>query len=252
LHDDDPAVVALALDFPKGAINPSHSHPRGQLVYTAHGMVTTTTEAGVWVAPPQRAVWVPAGVAHANRHSVGTQFRTIYLRNDAASGLPARCVVVQVSPLVRELLLAVMRLPRLYDERGADGRLVQVLIDRLAALPDEPLHLPVPTSRKLRAVAHRFVADPGVKRSLASAARSAAMSPRSFARHFRSETNLAFGAWQAQARLLRALELLGSGQSVGDVAFGLGYGGTSAFIAMFRRALGTTPSRYFEDGAKRG
>jgi AraC-like DNA-binding protein len=252
LHDDDPAVVALSLDFPQGAINPAHTHPRGQLVYTARGMVTTTAEAGVWVAPPQRAVWVPAGVAHTNRHSVGTQFRTIYIRDEAAVGLPPRCVVVQVSPLVRELLLAVMRLPRLYDERGADGRLVQVLIDRLAALPDEPLHLPVPGSGKLRAVAQRFVNNPGAKLSLASAARSAAMSQRSFARHFRAETNLAFGAWQAQARLLRALELLGSGQSVGDVAFGLGYGGTSAFIAMFRRALGTTPSRYFDDGARRG
>lgn len=153
LHDDDPAVVALALDFPQGAINPTHTHPRGQLVYTARGMVTTTAERGVWLAPPQRAVWVPAGVAHANRHSVGTEFRTIYIRDDAASGLPARCVVVQVSPLVRELLLAVMRLPRLYDDRGADGRLVQVLIDHLAGLSDEPLHLSVPTSRKLRAVA---------------------------------------------------------------------------------------------------
>jgi AraC-like DNA-binding protein len=177
---------------------------------------------------------------------VGTEFRTIYIRNEAASALPARCVVVQVSPLVRELLLAVIRLPRLYDERGADGRLVQVLIDRLSALPDEPLHLPMPASRTLRAVAQRFADDPGEKLSLACAARSAAMSPRSFARHFRAETNLAFGAWQAQARLLRALELLGAGQSVGDVAFALGYEGTSAFIAMFRRALGTTPSRYFE------
>jgi len=64
--------------------------------------------------------------------------------------------------------------------------------------------------------------------------------------YFRAETNLAFGAWQTQARLLRALELLGAGQSVGDVTFALGYEGTSAFIAMFRRALGTSPSRYFE------
>lgn len=90
---------------------------------------------------------VGSGVAHTNRHSVGSELRTIYVRDDAASGLPARCAVVQVSPLVRELLLAVMRLPRLYDERGADGRLVQVLLDHLAALPDEPLHLPMPANR---------------------------------------------------------------------------------------------------------
>jgi len=71
------------------------------------------------------------------------------------------------------------------------------------------------------------------------------MSPRSFARHFLDETGLTFGSWQRKARLLRALELLGNGSSVSDVAFALGYQGTSAFIAMFRRTFGTTPARYF-------
>ena len=60
-----------------------------------------------------------------------------------------------------------------------------------------------------------------------------------------AETGLTFGAWQRQARLLRALELLGTGLGVGDVAFTLGYESISAFIAMFRRTFGTTPARYF-------
>ena len=245
-HNDDRAIVALALDFPQGANIPPHTHPRGQLLYTARGVVTTTAEEGKWVAPPQRAVWIPAGVAHTNRHSVGSELRTIYIRDDAASGLPARCGVVQVTPLMREIVLAVMGLPRLYDEGGADGRLVQVLLDHLAALPDEPLHLPMPANRKLRAIAQDFAKRPGEKLLLAHAARLVAMSPRSSARHFLAETKMTFGAWQTQARLLRALELLGTGQSVGEVAFALGYEGPSAFIAMFRRTFGTTPSRYFE------
>jgi AraC-like DNA-binding protein len=172
--------------------------------------------------------------------------RSVLVHKDAVSSLPARCTVVQVSPLLRELLLAVMRLPTLYDEEGADGRLVRVLLDHVAALPDEPLHLPMPSNRKLRAIANDFAKRPDKKFSLARAARAAAMSPRSFARHFLAETGLNFRAWQTQARLLHALELLGTGQRVGDVAFALGYGGTSAFIAMFRRSFGTTPSRYFE------
>jgi AraC-like DNA-binding protein len=48
---------------------------------------------------------------------------------------------------------------------------------------------------------------------------------------------------------LRALELLGTGMSVGNVAFGLGYQSTSAFIAMFRLSFGSTPARYFERSA---
>ena len=134
-----------------------------------------------------------------------------------------------------------------YDEDGADGRLVGVLLDRVAALPQEPLHLPTPTSAKLRAIATDLAEHPDLP--LAEAARHAAMSPRSFARHFLVETGLTFGAWQRQARLLRALELLGTGISVGDVAFSLGYQSTSAFIAMFHHSFGSTPARYFEGSA---
>lgn len=242
-YDFPRAVIADAVDFRGAGKSRPHSHPRGQLLYAARGTLTSTAEEGNWVAPPERAIWIPAGVVHVTRHNVGTELRSIFIRKDAVPGLPTRCAVVQVNPLLRELLLAVMRLPALYDEDGADGRLVRVLLDRIAALPDEPLHLPMPTNKKLRSVAAELAERPGM--SLAKAARNAAMSPRSFARHFRAETGLTFGAWQRQARLLRALELLGTGLGVGDVAFDLGYESTSAFIAMFRRTFGTTPARYF-------
>jgi AraC-like DNA-binding protein/mannose-6-phosphate isomerase-like protein (cupin superfamily) len=243
-HDVPRAIVAFARNRPGGLKVPPHTHPRAQLLYSARGTVTMFAEEGSWVAPPERAIWVPAGVRHSTRHSAGTELRSVFVRMDAVPGLPTHCAVVQVSPLLRELLLAVMDLPTLYDEDGADGRLVRVLLDRIATLPDEPLHLPIPASRNLRAIAAELAERPGVP--LAKAAREAAMSPRSFARHFQAETGLSFGAWQRQARLLRALELLGAGLGVGDVAFTLGYESTSAFIAMFRRAFSTTPTRYFE------
>ena len=69
-------------------------------------------------------------------------------------------VPVQLNPLLRELLAAVIRLPPLYDEDGADGRLARVLLDRIAVLPDEPLHLPMPVSRKLRAIAVDYSEHP--------------------------------------------------------------------------------------------
>ena len=240
------AIVAVAQDHQSAGETTHHTHPRGQLLYAARGTLTTTAEEGIWVAPPARAIWVPAGVPHITRHSIGTELRSVFVRKDALAGLPTRCAVVRVSPLLRELLRAVTRLPSLYDEGGADGRLVRVLLDRIATLPDEPLHLPTPASPKLRVIADALAERPENKVSLARAARAAAMSPRSFARHFLAETGLSFGSWHRQARLLRALELLGTGLRVGDVAFTLGYESPSAFIAMFRRIFGTTPTRYFE------
>jgi AraC-like DNA-binding protein/mannose-6-phosphate isomerase-like protein (cupin superfamily) len=237
-------IVASAQKFHAALETPPHSHPRGQLIYAESGTLTTTAATGAWVAPPNRAIWIPAGESHVTRCTVNTEIRSIYVAKNALPELPTHCAVVQINPLLRELILAVVRLPGLYDEDGADGRLVRVLLDRVAALPHEPLHLPMPKSARLRAIATDLAENPGP--SLAGAAHSAAMSPRSFARHFLVETGFTFGTWQRQARLLRALELLGTGKSVGDVAFNLGYESTSAFIAMFRRSFGVTPARYFE------
>ena len=246
-YDCPRVIVANAQDFAAAVETPPHTHPRGQLIYAERGTLTTTAATGTWVAPPNRAIWIPAGVTHVTRLTVNTEVRSIYISKDAIPGLPIHCAVVQINPLLRELILAVVRLPALYDEDGADGRLVGVLLDRVAALPQEPLHLPRPTSAKLRGIAADLAERPDLP--LPEAARYAAMSPRSFARHFLLETGLTFGAWQRQARLLRALELLGTGMSVGDVAFSLGYQSTSAFIAMFRQLLGSTPARYFERSA---
>jgi AraC-like DNA-binding protein len=244
-YDCPRAIVASVQQFEAGRETPPHSHPRGQLIYAESGTLTTTAAGGTWVAPPNRAIWIPAGESHVTRCTLNTQTRSIYIRKDALPGPPARCAVVQINPLLRELILAVARLPALYDEDGADGRLVRVLLDRIVALPHEPLHLPIPKSSRLRAIATDLAEHP--LQTLAYAAHSAAMSPRSFARHFLIDTGFTFGAWQRQARLLRALELLGTGKSVGDVAFSLGYESTSAFIAMFRHSFGITPARYFED-----
>jgi AraC-like DNA-binding protein len=234
------AIVASARDYDAVRETPPHTHPRGQLIYAERGTLTTTAATGTWVAPPNRAIWIPAGVRHVTRLTVNTEIRSIFIRKDAIPGLPIHCVVVQVNPLLRELILAVVRLPALYDEDDADGRLVEVLLDRVAALPQEPLHLPTPTSAKLRAVAADLAERPD--RPLAEAARCAAMNQRSFARHFLVETGLTFGAWQRQARLLRALELLGTGMSVGDVAFTLGYQSTSAVLCACKtRSGGVVP-----------
>ena len=55
-----------------------------------------------------------------------------------------------------------------------------------------------------------------------------------------------FGQWRQQPRLLHALQLLASGERVTAAALEAGYNSPTAFIAMFRKQLGTTPKRYLE------
>jgi AraC-like DNA-binding protein len=138
-----------------------------------------------------------------------------------------------------------MQLTGPYPESGREARLVRVLADELQTARVAPLHLPMPQDPRLLRVARELVANPADGRTLAAWTRAAGASGRTLQRRFRAETGLGFGKWRQQVRLLRALERLAAGAAVTEVAFDLGYDSPSAFVTMFRRALGTTPGRYF-------
>jgi AraC-like DNA-binding protein len=195
--------------------------------------------------PPQRAVWVPPRTDHESRMSGKVAMRTLYLRRDAAARLPRRCCVMNVSSLLRELVLAATEMPVVYDERGRDGRVMRLIMDELARASDLPLHLPLPGDRRLARICDAILKAPADTRSLEDWAGEVGASSRTLARHFRQETGMSFAAWRQQARLLESLRRLAAGEAVTKVALDCGYASPSAFGAMFRRALGVTPSAYF-------
>jgi len=238
-------VVGWAIDYPDGYVIPPHSHPRAQLVYAAAGVMTVRTDQGLWVIPPQRAVWMPAGVEHQVHASGTLAMRTVYVEAGGERRYPGTCRVLTVGPLLRQLILRAVAMPALYPLGGPEERLMMVLLDEIAALPEAPLHLPVPRDRRLRRITDALLADPAGGRTLKDWAASSGASVRTLARRFVRETGMTFGAWRQQLRLLRALEYLAEGRPVTQVALDLGYDSPSAFSAMFRRTLGVPPSRYF-------
>ena len=237
-------VAAMPKDFPAGHVIPPHSHKRAQFVFAASGVMTVSAARGQWAVPPNQALWIPAGCVHSIRMSGRVEMRTLYIRPDVAAGLPAEPRSVGVSPLLRELVLAAMKLPVLYAESGREARIMALILDEVAVLPRLPLHLPMPEETRLRRLCERIADAPGETVSVAEAAGAAAASPRNFARRFRVATGMSFGAWCRQARLLDALVRLAAGQPVTAVALELGYESPSAFASMFRRHVGVTPRQF--------
>ena len=238
-------VVAAATDYPAGQATRWHSHPRGQLVYAISGVMAVTTDGGVWVVPPERAVWVPGGMPHRVDFPTDVKMRSLWVAPEAAQALPRVCGVVTVSPLLRELIRAAVDLPAEYDTDGPAGRLMAVILDQLRVLDQAALHLPWPEDARLTRIAEALIDDPAMNAGLDDWARTAGASARTLARLFVKETGMTFGAWRQQARLLKALELLAAGQSVTATALDLGYDSPSAFIAMFKKVLGVSPGKYF-------
>ena len=242
-------VAGVALDYHAGERIPEHRHAEAQLIYAVRGAMTVQTRAGRWVVPPERAVWVPALEAHSIRMTGSVGMRTVYVHVERAQGMLPACCVVQVAPLLRELVLRIMDLPADYDPDTPPTRLVAVFLDEIKTADQVPLYLPLPTDRRLRCITDALRDHPGDARTLAQWSRIAGGSERTLARAFARETRMTFGQWRHQARLLGALELLALGHSVTATALELGYDSPSAFIAAFRRALGTTPGRYFATGS---
>ncbi|MFF7011143.1 AraC family transcriptional regulator [Streptomyces fimicarius] len=228
---------------PGGSID-AHRHDDHQIVYAGRGVLTVTTDAGSWVAPGTRAIWVPAGVVHAHRaygeldlHLVGLPVTENPLGLDAPT-------VLAVSPLLRELLIAYTRAED-DGESPERARLRAVLLDQLRASDaQQPLHLPTPTAPPLRDLCAILRADPGDGRTLAELGRQVGAGDRTLSRLFRSDLGMTFPQWRTQLRLHHALILLTERTPVTAVAHQCGWSSASAFIEVFRRTFGHTPGSY--------
>jgi AraC-like DNA-binding protein len=236
---------SLAYEYQPGHVVPRHYHDHDQLIYASTGVMTVRTDRGSWVVPPQRAIWLPSRVTHAIEMTGAVSMRTLYFAPRRVRGPRRECRVIAVAPLLRELIL---HLCTLKSRPGPEReRLVRVVIDQLAHLDQAPLPLDLPLPREPRAarLAELLRATPSMQHADVLYRRAGA-SRRTLERLFAAETGLTLGRWRQQLRLLEALRLLGAGHPVTSVALDLGYESPSAFIAMFRRQLGTTPSRYFQ------
>jgi AraC-like DNA-binding protein len=244
-YEDTPRdVVITGNDYPPHYVLPRHDHRRGQLLYAVTGVVTVITDEGSWVVPPRRALWIPARVAHEIRMSGAVSTRSVYVRKEASTPLPARCRVIGVSLLLHALLLEAVDLPAEYALDGRDGRLMALLLDEIAAMPALPLNTPLPRDPRLLRLCRALMTAPALEIDIDAMAHKAGMSRRSFTRLFREQTGMSFSTWRQQACLLAALTRLGDGEPITRVAVDLGYSSASAFTAAFRRVLGAAPSRY--------
>lgn len=239
-------VVAVALNYPGNHLIQAHRHQSAQLLYASEGVMTVTTNKGIWVVPPQRAVWVPMLTQHEILTFGRLSMRTLYIKGDAVSDLPNQCCVVTVSPLLRELILHATTLPRLYDLSGSDARIMSVILDQIQSLPVKPLDLRIPRDTRLNRIYKALADNPADNRSLEDWGHKVGACSRTLTRLFRAETEMSFRQWRRQFRILEALKRLGQREPITQIALDLGYDSPSAFICMFKKALGKTPGQYFK------
>ncbi len=238
-------ITALTRDYAAGHVIPSHFHERDQLVYASRGVMTVRTHDGTWVVPPSRAVWIPAPVAHTITMSGSVSMRTLYFKPRIVKALPHTCCVVNVSSLLRELILHACTIGDLRNTVKRERHVMNLIGDQLKAFQAIPLQLPNLSDQRALRIAEKLLSEPGSRQTLAQLCRTSGAGKRTIERLFVEETGLTFGKWRQQLRTMQALRLLAEGANVTRTALEAGYSTPSAFVAAFRKLLGTTPTSYF-------
>ncbi len=245
LGDGRAQITTLAHDYSAGHVIRLHFHDRDQLVHASRGVMTVRTSAGAWVVPTHRAVWIPAAIPHTITMSGTVAMRTLYLKARLARTLPRDCCVVNVPALLKELILLACTLGALNKAIKRQGHLIDVIIDQMQGIQRVALQLPNPSDPRALRVAAILFADPSDRRPLAHICKSSGASKRTVERLFLEDVGMTFGKWRQQLRLMQAMRLLAEGAKVTHAALESGYSTPSAFISMFRKTLGTTPTSYF-------
>jgi AraC-like DNA-binding protein len=235
-------VIAVRVDVVgTKAEAPDHSHRKGQLVFALAGGVTSSVRSGLWMVPPHCGVWIPGGMRHSNLATANARLFFVYIEPELIA-LPDRCCTLSISPLLREVIIELS--DQVADDDEKKDLLTRVLLRELPHMAVQQLHLPLSAEPRLKRIAARLAEDPSDRSTLAEWAKCVALSESSLARLVAKETGLTFGRWRQQLHLIVAVRELASGASVQQVSADLGYESVTAFITMFKKALGKPPAKY--------
>ena len=240
-------TVGIAIADVRGIEIDFHRHRKGQFLLVQRGALSCEVEGGFWIVPPGSAVWIPGGALHAVKTTGVLEGYNAFVDADHDGRLPEVCCAVSVTPLLRELLIRSAGLPALYEEGGADSRLVMVLLDEIASARVEDLHLPMPSDNRLRGIVDLMIDSPADRGTMGVWARRAGLSERTLARLIARETGMSFSRWRQQLGVMLAVKWLAGGASIQKVADDLGYESIPSFVTMFRKAIGVSPGRYMAE-----
>ncbi len=241
----DRFVLTHQIDMHAGYQGQLHHHAWYQLMYASKGVLNVEYQNQIMLVPPQKAIWLPPNCHHRVRVPVGAHFHSLYFRPDTVADLGDISKVLSITPLVRELILAVGDITHFdmtLDNKGQ--RLIQVLIDQLSLQADSALSLLIPSDKRLEKLVTCIIQEPSKATGLDDWAKEVGLSSRTITRLFTKEVGMGFKEWRQKVRLLAAINLLEQGLSVTQVALEVGYQSPSAFTYAFKQVFDTNPVRY--------
>lgn len=222
----------------------THRHRKAQCMMAISGVLTCEAEGGIWIVPPQTAMWIPPDVDHRVTFSGNIEGYNAFIESAAIRNLPARCCSLTVSRLLCELLIRSAQWPAEVVVGRSQTLVSALLLEEIFDAPFGNLHVPMPKDERLRTVFQAIMTTPSIRRKTEDWAKELAMSERSFSRFVVAETGMSFGRWRQQLNIVLSIQWMAKGAGLQQVAGGLGYESVGSFVTMFGKTMGSPPGRY--------
>jgi len=221
-----------------------HSHPRAQLLYATSGVMHVVVENQIWVVNPLQGLWIAGGVEHQVSFQKDVNLYSVFIDPSYTNDLPSTSFSFDISVFLKQLMFKIISFEDPENITPAQKRIMDVFLDELALIRPSSTFLPTSNHIKLKSIIDILINDVANKETIEHFADLSYMSSRTLSRLFIKELGMSFSDWRIRLKLLEAIKRLGEKQSIKEIAFDLGYETTSAFIFMFKKNLGKTPSNY--------
>ena len=234
-------IISIETQYPEYHILDMHVHKRAQLLYGAEGTIHVMTQHGNWIIPPERAVWIPAGIPHQlMMYKVKTC--SLYILPEYSPRQSIGCEVLSISPLLRQLLLKAPSLNEPFSQH--DDLVFELILKELSDSSSVDLHLSLPENEVLLKACQAFLKEPNIHTSPKEIAETLCISERHFSRIFKNEMGMSFSKWRQHACIFLSLEKLIQKKPIHRIAYDLGFQNPAAFTTLFQRTLGMSPSKF--------
>ncbi|HEP1894599.1 helix-turn-helix transcriptional regulator [Kluyvera cryocrescens] len=243
-------IIGLESEHLNGGIVPWHKHIYAQLLYPAEGAVRVWAGGSVWMVHASCALWLPPQMPHKFVATGNVLLKTILINEAQSKIVGNRCFTTGISPLLRELLIAINQLTHQQqnspdsEQQQRFSALETLILQEIKAGGKVSLELPWPRDMRLQSLCEELMNHPGYLPSLDNLADKISVSSRTLMRLFVKETGLTFRHWIQQMHVISAISLLEEGSSVAKIAHHLGYASAESFGNMFKRRTGYSPSKY--------
>ncbi|MFJ6323900.1 MULTISPECIES: AraC family transcriptional regulator [unclassified Rhizobium] len=244
IEGDPPNPVSFRTEnYGAGTVFPRKSQPWGEFNYALAGVCEFDIQGVPYLSPPHYAIWLPPDTMHGARNQHDLRYVTVYVERALCADLPDKPTTLSISPLLKAILADFAARDITVPDTAEDLRLAQVLVDQIRLAPGCENYLPFSDDPLLGPVLSALQADPGDRHSLSEWARQMGTTERTLSRRCQDDLGLSFNEWRQRSKLVAALSMIEAGEPVQRIASRLGYSNASAFIAMFRRLTGTSPTQ---------